>query len=158
LAQCQPHHGIGVVPSTTASRVLSTSPRSWSRRLINEFKEFALKGSLLDVAVGFVLGVAFATVITSLVEDVITPLIAGIAGQPDFSALTLTVGDAEIRYGAFLNAIIAFLMVALALFLFVVKPYNAMKRRFEKEEEAAPEEPTAEVQLLTEIRDELRRR
>jgi large conductance mechanosensitive channel len=126
--------------------------------MIKEFKEFALKGSLLDVAVGFVLGIAFATVITSLVEDVITPLIAAIAGQPDFAALTLTVGDAEIRYGAFLNAVIAFLLVALALFLFVVKPYNSAKRRFERKEEAAPEEPSAEVQLLTEIRDELRRR
>lgn len=126
--------------------------------MIKEFKEFALKGNLLDIAVGFVLGAAFATVIGSLVEDVITPFIAGIFGQSGFSALTIEIGEAQIRYGLFLNAVIAFLLVALALFLFVVKPYNAVRTRFEKKEEAAPEEPSAEVALLTEIRDELRRR
>jgi large conductance mechanosensitive channel len=125
--------------------------------LIKEFREFALKGSLLDVAVGFVLGVAFATVITSLVEDVITPLIAAIAGQPDFSGLVVNVGDGEIRYGSFLNAVLTFFLVALALFLFVVKPYNTMKARFDRVEEAAPEAPSEEVVLLTEIRDALRR-
>lgn len=126
--------------------------------MIKEFKEFALKGNLVDLAVGFVLGVAFAALMTSLVEDVITPLIAAIFGQPDFSDLTISVGDSAIRYGSFLNAIIAFLLVALALFLFVVKPYNALRRRVEKEPEKAPEETAEDIVLLTEIRDELRRR
>lgn len=126
--------------------------------MIKEFREFALQGSLLDVAVGFVLGVAFATVMTSLVEDVITPLVAAVAGQPDFSQLTFGIGASEIRYGSFLNAIIAFLLVALALFFFVVKPANAMRARFTKEEEADEAAPSEEAVLLAEIRDELKRR
>ncbi len=125
--------------------------------MIKEFREFALKGSLLDVAVGFVLGVAFATLVASLVEDLITPLVAAIAGEPGFSALTFQVGDAEIRYGNFLNAVISFLLVAVALFLFVVKPVNKLRGRFTRAEEAAAEAPTQEVVLLTEIRDTLRR-
>ncbi len=126
--------------------------------MLKEFREFALKGSLLDVAVGFVLGAAFATVMTSLVSDVITPLIAAVAGQPDFSALTVSIGTSEIRYGSFLNAVIAFLLVALALFFFVVKPANAMRARYAKEEAIEEAAPSEEVALLTEIRDELRRR
>lgn len=125
--------------------------------MIKEFREFALKGNLVDLAVGFVLGVAFAALMTSLVEDVITPIIAGVFGQPDFSDLTVSMGDSQIRYGSFLNAIISFLLVALALFLFIVKPYNALRARTEKEPEAAPEEPAQEIVLLTEIRDTLRR-
>lgn len=126
--------------------------------MIKEFREFALTGSLLDIAVGFVLGAAFATVMTSLVADVITPLIAAVAGQPDFSALTVQVGESEIRYGSFLNAVIAFLLVALALFFFVVKPANAMRARYAKEEAIEEEAPTEEAVILAEIRDELRRR
>lgn len=122
--------------------------------MIKEFKEFAFKGSLLDVAIGFVLGVAFATVITSLVQDVLTPIIGAIFGQPDFSGLSITIGDSEILYGNFLNALITFLLVALALFLFVVKPYNAMKARQQAGEE--PEvEPAEDIVLLREIRDAL---
>ena len=125
--------------------------------MIKEFKEFAFKGNLLDVAVGFVLGVAFATVITSLVADVLTPLIGAIFGQADFSALSIQIGDAVILYGNFLNALISFLLVALALFLFVVKPYNALKQRQQAGEE--PElEPSEEVVLLREIRDALSQR
>lgn len=120
--------------------------------MIREFKEFAFKGNLLDVAVGFVLGLAFATVITSLVQDVLTPIIGAIFGQPDFSGLSIDMGDSRILYGHFLNALVAFLLVALALFLFVVKPYNAMKARQQSGEE--PEvEPSEEVTLLREIRD-----
>jgi large conductance mechanosensitive channel len=123
-------------------------------RMIKEFKEFAFKGSLLDVAVGFVLGVAFATVIASLVQDVLTPIIGAIFGQPDFSGLSITIGDSQILYGNFLNALIAFLLVALALFLFVVKPYNAMKARQQSGEE--PEvDPSEDIVLLREIRDAL---
>ncbi|HEX5696926.1 MAG TPA: large conductance mechanosensitive channel protein MscL [Acidimicrobiia bacterium] len=123
--------------------------------MIREFKEFALKGSLLDVAIGFVLGVAFATVVNSLVADVLTPLIGAVFGQPDFSGLSIRIGEAEILYGNFINALISFLLVALALFLFVVKPYNALKARQQSGEE--PElEPAEEVLLLREIRDALR--
>lgn len=125
--------------------------------MFKEFKEFALKGNLLDVAVGFVLGVAFATVVSSLVEDVLTPLIAGVVGQPDFSTLVVSIGDSEIRYGSFLSAVISFFLVALALFLFVVKPYNTLKRRFSEQSNTTPETSSEEIILLTEIRDALRR-
>jgi large conductance mechanosensitive channel len=125
--------------------------------MIKEFREFALKGSLVDIAVGFVLGLAFATLITSLVEDVITPVIAAIFGRPDFSALTIGVGESEILYGSFLNAVIAFLLVAMALFLFVVKPYNAVRARQERADEDEPAAPSEDIVLLTEIRDTLRR-
>jgi large conductance mechanosensitive channel len=125
--------------------------------MLGEFKEFAFKGSLLDVAVGFVLGVAFATVITSLVADVLTPFIGAIFGQPDFSGLSIVIGEAEILYGNFINALISFLLVALALFLFVVKPYNALTARQKSGQE--PElEPSEDIVLLREIRDALRQR
>lgn len=127
--------------------------------MIREFKEFAFEGNLLDIAVGFVLGIAFAALVTSLVDDVLTPLVAAVIGEPDFSALTITVGESAIRYGAFLNAVISFLVVALALFLFVVKPSNAIRKRAKaEEEEADEEEPAEDIALLTEIRDALRNR
>ncbi len=127
-------------------------------KLFTEFREFALKGSLLDIAVAFVLGVAFATVMNSLVEDVIMPIVAAMAGQPDFSDLTLEIGTSEVRYGAFINAVIAFLLVAVALFFFVIKPVNAMRRRFAREEAIEEAAPSEEAVILAEIRDELRRR
>lgn len=126
--------------------------------MIQEFREFALKGNLLDIAVGFVLGVAFAAVIGSLVADIITPLIAAIFGQPDFGSLAITINDSRILYGSFLNAVFTFLVVALALFFFVVKPYNVMRARAERDQEEAVEEAAEEIILLTEIRDALRRR
>jgi large conductance mechanosensitive channel len=101
------------------------------------------------------MGVAFATVVTSLVEHVLMPIIAVPFGQPNFSDLTLTVNDSVIMWGAFVTAVVTFLLTALAVFLFVVKPYNAFMTRF-----AGPEEETGptEIDLLTEIRDSLRTR
>jgi large conductance mechanosensitive channel len=119
--------------------------------MLKEFKEFISRGNLVDLAVAVVLGLAFGAVVNSLVADVFTPLIAAIFGQPDFSAITIGVGESEILIGNFLNALISFLIVAFVLFL-VVKAYN---RAFPKEEEPAG---PSEVELLTEIRDELRRR
>ena len=124
--------------------------------MIKEFKEFALKGNLVDMAVAFVLGVAFAALVNSLVADVITPIVAAIFGQPDFSRLAIRIGNSEILYGSFLNAVITFLLVALALFLFVVKPYNVIRSRFEKEKETEAVGPAEDIALLTEIRDALR--
>jgi large conductance mechanosensitive channel len=100
-----------------------------------EFKEFAFRGNVIELAVAVILGLAFGVVITSLVNDVLMNLIAAAIGQPDFSQLTFTVGDAVIRYGAFLNALVNFLLVALALFL-VVKTVNRATRK------PADEEPT----------------
>jgi large conductance mechanosensitive channel len=100
-----------------------------------EFKEFAFKGNVIELAVAVILGIAFGAVIASLVGDILMNLVAAVIGQPDFSQLTFTVNDAEIRYGAFLNAVINFLLVALALF-FVIKAVNRASRK------PADEEPT----------------
>lgn len=128
------------------------------RNLINEFKEFALKGNLVQTAVAFVLGVAFAAVVTSLVEQVIMPIVGIIFGEPSFgNALILTINESQIRFGAFLQAVVVFTLTALALFLFVVKPYNAMSARFESGEEEPPATPE-DIQLLREIRDSLQSR
>ena len=94
--------------------------------MIREFKEFALKGNLVELAVAFVLGLAFAAVVTSLVDDVIMQLVAAIFGKPDFSNLTFSIGDGEIRYGAFLTAVVTFLIIAFVLFLIVKAVQKAM--------------------------------
>ena len=116
-----------------------------------EFKDFISKGNLVELAVAVILGLAFNAVVQSLVADVFTPLIAAIFGQPDFSGITIPIGESEILIGRFLNAVISFVIVGFVLFL-LVKAYN---RAFPKEEEPAG---PSEVELLTEIRDELRRR
>ena len=87
--------------------------------MLKEFKEFALRGNLLELAVAFVLGVAFAAVVTSLVDDIIMQLVAAIIGKPDFSELTFSIGDGVIRYGSFLTALVTFLIIAWVLFLIV---------------------------------------
>lgn len=125
------------------------------RNLISEFKGFALKGNIVELAIAFVLGAAFAAVVSSLVENVLMPIVAAIFGQPDFSRLAIDIGDSQILYGSFINEIVAFLSVALALFFFVVKPYQAVQKAEEE-----PEEPAADpddIVLLREIRDALQR-
>ena len=87
--------------------------------MLKEFREFALKGNLLELAVAFVLGLAFAAVVTSFVDDVIMQLVAAIIGKPDFSNLTFSIGDGVIRYGSFLTALVTFLIIAWVLFLIV---------------------------------------
>lgn len=121
--------------------------------MIREFKDFVSKGNIVMLAVGFIMGVAFQSVVNSLVEDVIMPIVAIPFGQPNFDDLVLEVNDSVIMWGSFVTAAVTFLLTALAVFLFIVKPYNAYRDSFE---EAEVESPT-EVQLLTEIRDELRR-
>ncbi len=126
------------------------------KKLISEFKDFAMKGNIVDLAVAFVLGAAFAAVVKSLVDNVLMPVIAAIFGQPDFSNLSIDIGESDIVYGAFVNEVVAFVLVALALFLFVVKPYQAVQARKQAEEPA--EEPAADpedVVLLRQIRDAL---
>ena len=121
--------------------------------MLKELKEFIAKGNLVDLAVAMILGLAFAAVVNSLVANVFTPIIAAILGQPDFSSITIDVGDSEILIGRFLNDVISFVIIGFVLFL-TVKAYN----RYTKEEQEAPVEPTEEVRLLTEIRDQLARR
>ncbi len=96
---------------------------------MKDFKEFLLRGNLVDTAVGIVIGLAFAAVITALVADLITPLIAAIGGNPDFSALSFTINGSHFLYGNFINALITFVVIAAVIFFLVVKPVNALMDR-----------------------------
>ena len=93
------------------------------------FRKFLLRGNVVDLAVGIVIGVAFAAVVTALVADLLTPLIAAIFGKHDFSGLTFTINGSHFLYGAFINALIAFVSIAAAVFFFVVRPVNALMAR-----------------------------
>jgi large conductance mechanosensitive channel len=93
---------------------------------MREFRQFILRGSLVDLAVAVVIGTAFAAVITALVADLITPLIAAIGGKPDFAGLSFTVNGSHFLYGHFINAVLTFVIVAAVLFFFVIKPVNAL--------------------------------
>ena len=102
--------------------------------MLKEFKDFLLRGNIVELAVAFVMGLAFAALITSFVDDLIMPIVAMIIGKPDFSNLTFTINDAVFRYGAFLTALLTFVVTAAAIFFFVVKPVNAMTSRLKKPE------------------------
>lgn len=97
--------------------------------MLRDFKTFLLRGNVVDLAVAVVVGAAFGALVTALVADMITPIIAAIIGKPDFSALTFTINGSVFRYGSFINALIAFLSIAAAVFFFVVQPVNALTRR-----------------------------
>jgi large conductance mechanosensitive channel len=100
---------------------------------VKDFKEFLLRGNLVETAVGIVIGLAFAAVVTALVADLITPLIAAIGGQPDFSGLKFRINGSQFLYGAFLNALITFVVIAAVVFFFVVRPVNALMARYKTE-------------------------
>ena len=104
--------------------------------MLQEFKAFIFRGNIVDLAVAVVIGIAFGAVITALVADIITPLIAAIFGSHDFSALTFTINNSTFLYGAFINAVISFVLIAAAVFFVVVKPMNAMAARRTKDEPA----------------------
>ena len=101
------------------------------------FREFIQRGNVVDLAVAVVIGAAFGSVITSFVTDVLTPLL-GIFGLPNFEELSFTVGEAQVNYGLFLNALLAFLLIAAAIYLFVVKPLNALEERRQRGSEETP--------------------
>jgi large conductance mechanosensitive channel len=105
---------------------------------MKDFKTFLLRGNLVDMAVGIVIGLAFAAVVTAFVADLVTPVIAAITGNPDFSALSFTINGSHFLYGAFINALLAFVLVAAVLFFLVVKPANALVARSEREHAADP--------------------
>lgn len=107
-------------------------------KLANEFKQFLLRGNIVDLAVAFVIGVAFGALVSALVADLITPLIAAIFGKPDFSNLKFTLHNSMFTYGHFLNVLIAFILIAAVLFFFVVKPINALISRSRKEPSVDP--------------------
>jgi large conductance mechanosensitive channel len=106
--------------------------------LVGDFKQFLLRGNVVDLAVAVVIGVAFAAVVTSLVENLLTPLIAAIIGEPDFSELAFTINESVFYYGRFINALITFVSVALVVFFFVVKPVNTLVSRSRKEPSPDP--------------------
>ena len=124
--------------------------------MLKEFKDFINRGNVVDLAVAVIIGGAFGAIITSLVNDIIIPLIGVIIGGLDFASLSIQVDEATILYGSFIQAIVNFLLIALTLFL-IVRSFN----KLQKEEEAAPApppEPSAEEKLLAEIRDLLKER
>ena len=97
--------------------------------MLREFRAFLMRGNVVDLAVAVVVGAAFGAVVAALVEDVVTPIIAAIGGQPDFSALDFRINGSTFKYGAFLNAVISFVIVAAAIFFLVVKPLNMLMAR-----------------------------
>ena len=123
--------------------------------LIKEFKEFAMKGNVMDMAVGVIIGGAFGKIVSSLVNDILIPLIGIVTGGIDFSGLKATIGEANITYGQFIQNILDFIIVAFCIFL-MLKAINKLNRK--KEEPAAPEAPKGPTQeeLLAEIRDLLK--
>ena len=137
--------------------------------MLKEFKEFAMRGNVVDLAVGIIIGAAFGKIVSSFVNDVIMPPLGLLIGNVDFTNLALVLsgdfasveeaaaaGAPILRYGAFVQAVFDFVIVAFAIFM-VIKAMNRLKRKEEAAPPAAPPEPSAEVKLLTEIRDSLRK-
>jgi large conductance mechanosensitive channel len=131
---------------------------------VSEFKEFAMRGNVMDMAIGIILGGAFGKIVSSFVSDVVMPPIGMLMGGVDFSDLSMTLKAADatagteavtINYGVFINTVLDFVIIALAIFV-VIKLMNAAKRK--EEEKPAPAEPPADIKLLTEIRDSLKTR
>ncbi len=108
--------------------------------VLKEFKQFIMKGNVVDLAVGVVVGVAFGAVVTGLVKDLITPLIGAIGGKPDFSGLTFTINNSKFLYGDFINLLVSFLTIAVVIFFFVVKPLNKLQERAARKK--TPEDST----------------
>ena len=131
--------------------------------MMQEFKKFAMRGNVMDMAIGIVIGAAFGKIVSSIVGDVIMPPIGMLLGGVDFSTLAITLKEGAegvepvlIKYGVFLNTVIDFVIIAFAIFM-VVKGINSMKKK-EEEKPAAPPAPSKEEVLLAEIRDELRKK
>ena len=99
--------------------------------MLKEFREFILRGNLVDLAVAVVIGTAFGAVVAAFVKDLVTPLIAAIGGKPDFAGLAFTINDSRFLYGDFLNVLLAFLIIAAVVFFFVIKPVNALMARLQ---------------------------
>ena len=116
--------------------------------MLSGFKQFILRGNVVDMAVGVVIGAAFGGVVTALTKDLLTPLIAAIVGKPDFSAISFKIGETAFPVGDFINTVVSFLLVAAAIYFFVVTPVNALMARFKD-----PAAPTTKPcpQCLTEI-------
>jgi len=125
--------------------------------MLKEFRTFLMRGNIVDLAVAVVIGAAFGALVKAMVDDLLTPIVAALIGEPDFSDLTFTINDSVFRYGSFLNALVAFVTVAAAVFFFVVKPMNALQARLGRKAEVEPAKKPDDVLLLEEIRDLLAR-
>ncbi|MGG0913374.1 large conductance mechanosensitive channel protein MscL [Bacillus velezensis] len=124
----------------------------------SEFKSFAMRGNIMDLAIGVVIGGAFGKIVTSLVEDIIMPLVGLLLGGLDFSGLAVTFGDAHIKYGSFIQTIVNFFIISFSIFI-VIRTIGKLRRKKEAEEEAEEAEDTnQQTELLTEIRDLLKQR
>ena len=122
--------------------------------MLREFRDFLLRGNIVELAVAFVIGLAFAALVNSFVENLLMPVVAMIIGKPDFSDLTFTINDAVFRYGAFLTAAITFISTAAAIFFFVVRPFDALRARMTTAEEAAVDDDERRHQeLIAAIRE-----
>lgn len=122
------------------------------KKFVQEFKEFALKGNVVDLAIGVVIGAAFGKIVSSLVDNIIMPLVGMVLGGLNFTELSVKIGDATLKYGLFIQSIVDFLIVALALFVFIKVLLSLSRRRNAEEEEAEPEVTPSE-EYLKEIRD-----
>jgi large conductance mechanosensitive channel len=117
--------------------------------MLKEFRDFLLRGNIVELAVAFVMGLAFGALITSFVDNLLMPIVAMIIGKPDFRELTFTINDAVFRYGSFLTDLLSFVAVAIAVFFFVVKPVNALMNRLRSPvEEGMPDEERRHRELL----------
>jgi large conductance mechanosensitive channel len=126
--------------------------------MLKSFRDFLLRGNVVDLAVAVVIGAAFGAVIASFVADILTPLLAAIGGKPDFSTLAFTINGSRFHYGSFINAVLSFVIVAAAVFFLVVKPVGALMERRKAGLEPEPEAVQEDVILLGEIRDLLKTR
>ncbi|MBT2625127.1 large conductance mechanosensitive channel protein MscL [Bacillus sp. HU-1818] len=120
-----------------------------------EFKTFAMRGNIVDLAIGVVIGGAFGKIVTSLVNDIIMPLVGLLLGGLDFSGLSFTFGDAVVKYGSFIQTIVNFLIISFSIFI-LIRTLNQLRRKKEAEEEAEEEAADAQEELLKEIRDLLK--
>ena len=120
--------------------------------MLREFRDFLLRGNIVELSIAFVMGVAFAAVVNSFVQDLVLPVVALIFGKPDFSDLTFTISDTVFRYGAFLTTLITFVTIAAVIFFLFVKPMNALAERIDAEEEVSDEERRHQ-ELLAAIRE-----
>ena len=127
------------------------------KKFFQEFKVFIERGNVVDLAVGVVVGTAFSKIVTSLVDDILMPIIGAIIGGLDFSNLTIKVGDSLIRYGSFINNVINFLIIAFCIFI-IVKFINKLTKKKDKKEEKQAKVKSEEVLLLEEIRDLLKKK
>ena len=124
--------------------------------MLKGFKEFIARGSVVELAVGVIIGAAFKNIVDALVDGIINPLIAAVIGKPDFSdAFILTLNGTDVKFGVLITAVINFLLMAFAIYFCIVVPMNALNARRKKDEEEPAEEASDEVKLLTEIRDAL---